>query len=945
MKSNGVQWIIRLDNGALKGPLETDAVLRMIREGVFNGHESIARYPEGKWTLISREPEFYDSLMEALEGAVRSENRKTQKVMTEETIFMPPPPSSEPEKKAPLQPLSANVVPPLPAPAAAPVPKPSILAPIKDLQHLERDELVKILRMPTMVVVAALVAACAFFLLPGGDVTEDKITLLAPGKPGAPLADAEVKKRYMAIIAHVEKDTFEDYLQAQNKLVTLIEGAPSNLEIRSVLCFVYKELWIYSKQDANDQKTVSNFAQSTRILDVTSPYGGLCEAVKLITSGRYREARGSVENILEVSDSFSMRPVVYAMKAELLENEKDFQIAAPYYEKASQDWERWVKPRVRLGYVALSLRDYPRAYEWFRSVLKAYPNHKAAKIGSAFTENSGFRRYDNAIKELSEALNSKGRVPRPLESEGWQVYADLLLDRGEKREALWAAQKAYQLNPNNDLARQTVLRLGGSDKIAKDKSQNNELIFLGDQYVRQGDCLSAQAEFKAAFELDPKNGTAAMKAAKCLWQLNQSYEAIEWLNKSVRADSKLISAYVLQADYLSQRYDFSGAMQALTNASRIASNNYEVLRGMALLELRKNNMTGAINYAQRAMKAYDADIDTYVLLSKANLSLAQGIQSTMKRELERRDNAYRDAIRYATKAVEYDATSSDAQIVYAKMLAATNGTDNAADYLQGLIKKYAYSFEYRLALAEVYKEAERWNDARVIYEMVVESDPRNKKAWIGLGEALRATGFNEKALKAFLNAAVIDPTDGEALYQAGRLYYEANRFEDSLQQFKRVKGMNANFPKASFYAGKAAFALGRFEEALSFAKDEKRNNPNLADSYILTAQIYSELRAFDQCAAEYAQAIKLRPGSAEIYVKAARCYRQAGSLDIARTMLDLATERESGYAEIYLETGAIFDSQNSAEEAIAAYSKYLNLAPNAPDYKDIENRIRRLGGR
>ncbi len=157
------------------------------------------------------------------------------------------------------------------------------------------------------------------------------------------------------------------------------------------------------------------------------------------------------------------------------------------------------------------------------------------------------------------------------------------------------------------------------------RGQNNELLYLGDQYVRQGDFLAAQAEFKAAFEIDPKNGTAAMKAAKSLWQLNQSFEAIEWLNKAIKAEPKLISAYVLQADYMSQRFDFFGAMQALTNATRIAPGNYEVLRGLALMEFRKNNMMGAVNYAMRAAKVYDGDIDTFILLSKANGILARSI--------------------------------------------------------------------------------------------------------------------------------------------------------------------------------------------------------------------------------------------------------------------------------------------------------------------------------
>lgn len=939
-----VQWILRDENGVLQGPLETDVVLRMIREGQLTGSEMISQYPQGQWSFVSRRPEFYDVLLEALEGAVRSENRQAQKVMTEETIFMPPPPTPEPKKENLLVPASPTPPPSQPLPVA---PKPSFsgkVIELKKISELKTAALFKGSKIPLIFLGAAILLLLLVIVMPGGEAPSDKVVLIAPGKASSPLTEAEIKKRYGAILTHIERDTFEDYVEAQNKLVTLIEGAPSNLEIRSILCFVYKELWPFTNQDATDQKVVTSFTQSTRVMDVTSPFGNFCESVKLLTSGRYREARGTVDSLLENYDNFSMRPVVYSIKGEILENDKEFVIAARYYERASQDWERWVKPRIRMGFTYLKTREYPKAGEMFRSVLSKNSSHKAARIGLGFTEYYGFRQYDNALKLLGAALNSGDRVARPLEGEGWQVYSELLIDRGQKRDALRAAEKAYQINPNNEQARQLILRLGGSDKIKTDGNQNNELILLGDQYVRQGDCLSAQAEFKAAFEIDNKNALAALKAAKCLWQLNQSYEAIEWLNKSIKADSKLVSAYVLQSDYMAQRYDFNAAAQALNNATRMVPNNHEVLRGMALLELRKNNMQGAVNYALRSMKIYDADIETYILLSKANLAMALSNHSSAKKDIERRETAVRDAIRYATKAIELDATNPEAQMAYARMLSATNGTDSAVDYLQEMIKRYSYSFEYRLALAEIYREVERWNDARMVYEQVVESDPRNKKAWIGLGESLRATGFNEKALKAFLNAAVIDPTDGEALFQAGKLYFETGRFDESFQQFLRVKSMNPNFPRTNYYAGRAAFAMGRFDEALRYAREEKKLNPNLADTYVLTGEIYSSQGAFGECASEYAQAIKLRPAGAEIYVKSAECYRKAGSLEIAETMLTLAKERESGYAGLYKELGALFEKKGDEAAARQSYRNYLELAPNALDRKEIEQRIVRLGG-
>ena len=314
-----------------------------------------------------------------------------------------------------------------------------------------------------------------------------------------------------------------------------------------------------------------------------------------------------------------------------------------------------------------------------------------------------------------------------------------------------------------------------------------------------------------------------------------------------------------------------------------------------------------------------------------------------KKEIERKENSAKDAIRYATKAVEIDATNPEAQINYAKTLAQANGVDSGIAYLNELIKRFSYTIEYRIALAEVYKSEDRYSQAKEIYERINEVEPRNKKAWLGLGECEKALGLNDKALKAFLSAAILDPTDGEALFQAGKLYLETSRFDEAINQFKRVQRLNPNYPQTWYYIGKAAFSAGDFATALDASRAEKRLNPNVADSYILAAEVYTARKQYGECAGEYSQAMKLRPQGAEIYVKSATCYRQSGALDVAEDMLALAADRESGYAEIYREQGAVYELKGDARSAARSYNKYLGLSPNAPDRAEIEHKISRLG--
>lgn len=968
-----VTWVVKTENGQVKGPYSTAAILKMIGEGVFSGNEMISKLPDGQWTTISKEPAFYDKLLEALEGVIEWDPQKAQRMEAETVIINRQPQNNENQTEQPK--IFDNVKPNFSGPdtndniqrpknldklnVQASIPiyiKPELtgiskkiraqekesIIDLSSIKDLSLDELFYSLKLP-IATLLALLALGTFFLLENEPEPEDKIHLIAPTRTGAAIDGNQLKQKLSESIKLVEADTFESYLDAENKLVELLEGAPNSLEARALLCVVYRELWPYAKQDGQDEKTIASFTQSTRSLNIVSPFGQVCEAVKLYTAGRYNEARSTVEAILDLPDPFSFLPVLYNYKAELLQEEKDLSNAVPYFQKSIEMWAKWLRPKVHLANLYIEQQNYNLAAQVVKDVLTHNPKHREAKFLAGIIEYQGFKNNELAYNLLLTASEVKSKIPRLTESRGLHILAEILVSRGEKKKALDIAQKAYLLNSNNSELKQLVVRLGGSDKIKNEKGQYNEMTFLGDQYVRQGDYLAAQAEFKAAFELNPKNSMAALKAAKALWHLNQSFEAIEWVKKSIQADPQFVTAYVIQADYMSQRFDFSGAAVALTAAARVAPNNYEVLRGLALLEFRKNNMIGSITFGLKAAKSYDGDIDTFILLSKANCALAQSIMPLNKKEIERKETSSKDAIRYATKAIEIDATNSEAQITYAKTLAFANGVDSGINYLNELISRYSYTLDYQIAKAELQKSEDRWSEARLIYEKLVILDPKNKKSWLGLGEANRALGRNDIALKNFLQAAVLDPTDVEALFQAGKLYLDSSRFDDAITQFKRVQSLNPNYPRTYLYIGKAAFFSGDMNAAMDAAKAEKKMNPNVADSYILAAEIYSSRRQYQECASEYSQALKLRSQGADIYVKSAQCYRQAGSLDVAEDMLSLAASRESGLAEIYREQGAIYELKGDARSAATAYNKYLGLSPNAPDHVEIENRLNKLG--
>jgi tetratricopeptide (TPR) repeat protein len=937
MGNSKVSWVLRSDRGQLRGPYDTSSILKQIKDGTLSGDEMIARYPGGDWVQISREPEFYDHLLNALASASEVSKPKKvtreQRTQEEDTVIAQPP--KEQTFQSAKKVSGGNSLPP-------PAPKPPPVIELSTVDKIEKQQKMKIVWKPLAGIVLLLVAGLFIMIWPAG-MGRGKIRLVAPKKGEEVFSENEIRSRTGQALADIQKDTPESYLQAQNKLVSLIEGAPRDLSSRALLCLVYKELWPYSFQDDKDLKVVTEFSQATKNLNLISVQGNICETIKLMLMGRVQQARGAVDNMFNNPDDDAFLSIVYLLKGELLRFDRDLVNAKAFFEDASKKGREWLKPKSSLALLLMEMNEWGPAVEGFHYILKSNPSHKTAQLGLGISLYEGFKKNEDAYKWLKSALSSSLLAPPELESESYYTLALLQIERGEKKAASDSAQKAYSRNPQSQKTKELLVRLGGVETIRVTSDQKNELIFLGDQYFRQGDYFSAQAQYKTAFEINPKNGTAAMKAAKCLWLLHQSNDAIEWLKKAVKADPKLVSAYVLQADYLSRRYDFFGATQILSAARRIAPNSYEIQRGFAQIEFRKNNVEGAIAYGLKALGLYQGDVENLVLLSQANLYLAKKTLPSSPKDMKIREEAAKNAKNYATKAVEIDGTSVEAQKNYALMLSMTVGVDQGMLYLEELIKKYSFSHEYRIALADLLRNEQRYPQAQAIYEQVVDADPKNKDAFLGLGDCYRAVKENTKALKAFLSAATLDPSDAVPIFEIGKLNLDAQKFDEAIKYFDRVSKINPNFPRTFYFVARAHFLAGHFQASLDEIKKEKKNNPYLSDSYLLAAEIHEALKQYNECSSEYSQAIKLRPQPAAVYVSAARCYRLGGSVEVAEHMVAIAASRESGFADVYREQGAIFHTKGEKNAAVKAYCMYLELSPNAPDRKTVEERLGELG--
>ncbi|MGZ3690524.1 MAG: tetratricopeptide repeat protein, partial [Pseudobdellovibrio sp.] len=818
-----------------------------------------------------------------------------------------------------------------------------------DLKKLKQNEIKKV--FPLILLLILLIGAAVYLYLDqGAEPPPNKgWTLQAPKKSSDNMSEAEVKELKKSAVRAFQSGVIDNLLIAQQNLIKAAEGS-NDLETLGLLCMAYEQLWPFTIQSEEDLKAVLKTTQLARTINPISNFSDSCQATFLLSKGQTKEAKSLIERTLDnqTDDKFSLSPFLYYMKAEMLELETNYVNSEAYYEQSSKLWPQWIAPRFGIARIMMKQEKYSEARTEFEQIQKDYPESKVASYGLALIELKTTHNTERAQAYFANGYKIKEKMFKDFHAEALLRYAKILMDNKDNRTALAVAQEGFKISPGNHDLKDLVVSLGGDEKV---ESTNPEIIAVGKQFERVGDCLTAQAQYKAAFELNPKSGIAAYSAAKCLWQINQTREAINWLDKAINADPDYLQAYILKSDYESQKYNFAGAQKTLAAAVSHFSQSHELSKAMALLEFRKNNMYAAIQYGERALKMYDADVELLTLLAQADIYIYLNAPSKGKEDADKKDSIKKQAQAYAGRAVDLEPGLPEAQITYAKFLGADKGPVREEMYLKELIKSYPYTIEYRIGLAEFYKVNEKFTDSAKVYEEIISVDPKSKKANFGLAECYRILNKVELAQKYYNITSALDPSDVEAMFANAKLLIETASGREAraktlqaLAKLQLIKQINPDFPKVSFFMARCYLEIGEYDKSLEMVHDEKTRNPSIADSYILAAEIYYRKALFKECAAEYSGAIKLRPNSAELYVKASICYRNSDSLDIAEDMLQMAQDRENGFADIYREWGYVYEKKGMASAAVQFFEKYLVYSPNAPDKDSVNNEIIRLSG-
>ena len=219
---------------------------------------------------------------------------------------------------------------------------------------------------------------------------------------------------------------------------------------------------------------------------------------------------------------------------------------------------------------------------------------------------------------------------------------------------------------------------------------------------------------------------------------------------------------------------------------------------------------------------------------------------------------------------------------------------------------------------------------------------------------VRANGFKETTAtllpgRRTLAVKLLATTDqAELLFQKAETAREQARDDDAREKaadvYREALKLRPAFPAAHVGLARVLLDLNQFKEARAEIDAARRTKPLYPEASAVEGRIYREEAFADDAARSFRRAIREGGGfQPEAHVGLARVYEDQGDFAGAVVELRKAIDQLSDSEPvIYQMLGAAYEKVNKPKEAVVAYEKYLELAPNGSYATAIRSIIQQL---
>lgn len=558
-------------------------------------------------------------------------------------------------------------------------------------------------------------------------------------------------------------------------------------------------------------------------------------------------------------------------------------------ELAPEDAESWyVRGEVRRGQ-----RKFQAALEDFDHALSLNPAHTPSMLGRAAIL------IDAGRVEQAHALLLDYNARAPDELQGLYLLSQVELSLGNDfaaEQALNHAQDVMAQMPAEALAENLPAMMVGALLALRSDAPERARELLQSYLQRVPGHIGATKLLSVSL-LRLGHGTEARRHLRALTTYYPSDPHLKLL---------LGAAYALEGD-------IDAAKAAEVEARGSGSARVWLTKMLGLAMARSGDTDGAIAAFEEALRFEEGASDTLLM---AVLSHIQGGRVERARGL-----------------VEALIEREPAVAAFANLAGAlelmSGHPDRAARHFERATLLAPEMEAPQLNLAELARQAGRFEEARTRYQALLGAERTNIGALRGLAEVAASEGAGDVAIGWLERIRKIAPEKIDDRVVLLKAYLGAGRVDDALAESRELLGVARDRVPVVVAGALAEHAAGRPVTAKTLLREASSSVSLTSPDADLIATAQSRLNFSSDAQATRRAAIERWPARIEHRYALALELITAGALDEAREQIDLLHAQASGTVHVHLASAELAMARGAPADAATHYRRALELEPRA----------------
>jgi tetratricopeptide (TPR) repeat protein len=218
--------------------------------------------------------------------------------------------------------------------------------------------------------------------------------------------------------------------------------------------------------------------------------------------------------------------------------------------------------------------------------------------------------------------------------------------------------------------------------------------------------------------------------------------------------------------------------------------------------------------------------------------------------------------------------------------------------------------------------------ARELIEKAILIDPQQAEFHNSLGNALALLGRHEEAIPSYDKAVALHPANADTRFNRANALYYSKQHEAALAGYDEAIALKSDYADAYNNRGLALASLKRYEAALASYDQAIAFNADFALAYSNRGLVLKELHQFEAALVSYERAIALKADFAEAHSNRGLVLKELNQFEAALANYDRAIALKANFAEAHSNRGLVLKELNQFEAALASYDRAIALNPD-----------------